>query len=547
MSDSYNYIVRNCVSNNVFKKFIIERELNKLFLSNDIDNIINVGLMIDNENFHNIYQKRLISLNNSQYIYKYALCVKKANIKLLEDAIIGLNDIEYIYLFARDIKNADINKLQAFIVKSKDIDYLIKFSNDVDCDTKLIEDTIINLKSVDKLFSYALKCKCANIDRIQNIILNFKSEDIVMFAKNIKGININLLEDELIKKCDYRTIYKIAASIKTSNKEKLERVIINSNNAKYIYRFATMVSGANINLLESAIIKTNNLKYLYKFMLDINSCNKDNILKRIFELDEYTIYEKLDILIDIINNVSNINLQMIEDYIISSNSSKCIYTYALNGKVVNIKLLEDKIIELNQLVYICLFALNINGSNILRIEKYIRNNGDREHIKEICEFYEVMIECGMISISNYEDAIINMNYARYLYDIARKYKECDMLKIEDAIIKSNDAEYIYKFAKLKGHDLINEENALISINDLNYLVLFACCEGVNVKRIEEIIINSNNPYAIYTFITKVSNNDVELLESALKNTKNMHYINKMEDYKNTKNTGKVLKMVKNKN
>lgn len=544
MSNPYSYIARNCFSNNVIKKFIIERELNKLFLSNDIENIIKVGLIIDNYEFHKIYQKKLISLNNSEFIYKYALGVKNADIKLLEDAIINLNDLEYMYLFARDIKGADINKLQLIIINSKNIDYLIKFSNDVDCDTKLIEDTIIGLKKVDKLFNYALNCKYANIERIQNIILNFKSEDIVMFAKYVNGINITLLEDNLIKRKDYRTIYKIAACIDNSNKEKLEKSIANSNNAKYIYRFATMVKNVNIKLLENEILNTHSLKYLHKFMKDVNTCDKDKILEQILKLDEYTVYEKLDIIIDIINNVPNINLQIVENYIISSNSSKCIYIYALNGKVVNLKLLEDKIIELNQIVYLCLFGQNINGSNILKIEKYIRNNGKKEYIKEICEFYEVMIERGIISISNYEDAIIRLNYTRYLYDIARKYKDCNMLKIEDAIINTNDAEYIYRFAKLKGIDLNKEEDALINLYDLNYLVLFACFKGVNIKRIEEIIINSNNPYVIYTFLTKVSNIDVDLLEIALKNTNNNDYINKYESYKNSKSAEKVLKMVK---
>ena len=440
MSDPYNFIVRNNFSKNIIKKILIERELNKLFLSKDIDTIIKVGLIIDDKDCN--YQKRLISLNNAFYIYRYAKEVKSSNIELLENAIIDLNDLEYIYLFAKDIENADINKLESIIIKSNNIDYLIKFYNNIkNCNTKLIEDTIVNYRKIDKLIKFAIKCRNINLNRIQKIVLEYgKSEDIVNFCNYVKGIDIKYIEDEIIKRKDYRTIYKIAATINNSDKYKLEETIINSNNAKYIYRFATYVKGANIEKLEEAIIKTNNLKYLYKFML-IDNCNKNNILKRILELDEYTIYEKMDKIIEIINNIPNIDLQLIEDYIVNSNSSKCIYEYCLNGRYLNIKSLEDKILDLNQLAFICLFAIKIKNANIIRIEEYIRNNCKIEYIKEIVEFYEIMVNIGLIDISKYEDTIIKLNNPRYMYDLARKYKNCNLLKIEAAIIKSNDSEY----------------------------------------------------------------------------------------------------------
>ena len=253
----------------------------------------------------------------------------------------------------------------------------------------------------------------------------------------------------------------------------------------------------------------------------------------------------MDKIIEIINNIPNIDLQLIEDYIVNSNSSKCIYEYCLNGKYLNIKSLEDKLLDLNQLAFICLFAIKIKGANIIRIEEYIRNNCKIEYIKEIVEFYEIMINIGLMDISKYEDTIIKLNNPRYMYDLARKYKNCNLLKIEAAIIKSNDSEYIYKFAKYKCVNLEKLEDALIRLNDLYYLVLFSTINGVDINRIQKIIINCNNASIIFLYLTKVTNINVKEVEKALINTENIDYINKYENIKNNKNNEKVLKLVKN--
>ena len=81
---------------------------------------------------------------------------------------------------------------------------------------------------------------------------------IYQFARDVKGANIEKLENAIIETNDVGYIYLFAKDVKGANIEKLENAIIATNRVKFMQEFAKNVKGANIEKLENAIIEINN-------------------------------------------------------------------------------------------------------------------------------------------------------------------------------------------------------------------------------------------------------------------------------------------------
>ena len=533
MGDPYILIKKRIKSKNIISKVILERELNKIFQSRNIEQIIKIGTMIDDSEFQNYYQDKLIELGNPNFIYLYAKYVKYANIEKLEKAIIKFNRMEYIYVFLKDIKNCNQRNLKNILFEDNHLEFIKE--NIDNLDKKFIEEQIISTKKADLIFDYLLSTKPNNINKLEDAIIIYgTSEDIINYSTYIKNVDIDNLENKLIQKKDYRTIYKLAVSNKKANIEKLQNSILNSNHPKYIYRFALLVDKADIKRLEEALIKTDSLKYMYKFLENINTSDKDKIIEGIINSNN-SLQEKLETLIAIAENVNNINISTIEKYIIDYNCAKYIYIYAMKSKNPNILLLEDKLIELKQINYLCYFALYVKGANINRIEKIIRNNlkNNIDNIKIIIEFYETLLENNQVSLENYTEAIISTNNAKYMYDFLKRYQTKEIFeKIETAIINFKDGEYIYKIAKLKNNDDIKrEEDALVDNKDYIYLTMLYLLKDANKKRIEELVLNCNIAEYIYFFALRVPDCDIDLIEKKIIETEDKNYNIKFKSYK----------------
>ena len=112
--------------------------------------------------------------------------------------------------------------------------------------------------------------------------------------------------NKVIETKDAKYIYNFAKNVKGVNIEKLENSIIETNDAMYIYQFARDVKGANIEKLENAIIETKNVEYIYLFARDIKGVNLYkflNEIKRINLQNNFTDLEmrveRIAILIDL--------------------------------------------------------------------------------------------------------------------------------------------------------------------------------------------------------------------------------------------------------
>ena len=97
-----------------------------------------------------------------------------------------------------------------------------------------------------------------NAEEVNKVIETKDAKYIYNFAKNVKGVNIEKLENAIIETNDAMYIYQFARDIKGANIEKLENAIIATNLVKFMQEFAKNVKGANIKKLENAIIEINN-------------------------------------------------------------------------------------------------------------------------------------------------------------------------------------------------------------------------------------------------------------------------------------------------
>ena len=180
-------------------------------------------------------------------------------------------------------------------------------------------EAVINSKLANFIYLFAKNIKGANIEKLEDGIIETQNiEWIYQFAKNIKGANIEKLEDKIIKTQNAVYIYYFAKNIKGANIEKLEDGIIKTQNAEYICYFAEYVKGANIEKLEDGIIETQDAQYIYYFARNINGANKKrlkaeikkiNINNKIKKVQEakLTLNELMDLLIkaeykEILNN-----------------------------------------------------------------------------------------------------------------------------------------------------------------------------------------------------------------------------------------------------
>ena len=85
---------------------------------------------------------------------------------------------------------------------------------------------------------------------------------------------------------------------KELNAEEVNKVI-ETKDAKYIYNFAKNVKGVNIEKLENAIIEIKNAEYIYLFARDVKGANMYKCLYEIKKLNSQNNFSDLEISLEI--------------------------------------------------------------------------------------------------------------------------------------------------------------------------------------------------------------------------------------------------------
>lgn len=512
------------------KKFIVNREIKKIMERNNIEEIMQIGSRISDIELSIEFQQRLIELNNPKFLYLYAKYVKNANIVLLENALITLNNLEYIYLLAKDVKGSNIEKLSRAIAKSLDISYIIKFANNIEnVDLDIFERMLIRESDVEKIIAFINGVPaCDSLKMIKAIIVFGTDEQIDCFLKNNNLISIEQIKKYLMDEKDYVTMCKLANYVEHDD---LEEHIIKLHNPKYLFEYAKCCHDIDVEKIQKEMINLHDIEYMYLLGLNVKGINHQQIVDAIIKEENGTLTNQLDVLLKCVSNYRDIDLKPIEEFFLQVIIVRYLYLLALASDKVNVNLIESKIIESKNVMYMCLFALNIKNANIILLEKNIYDNCHIEDIKILKSFYETMIERKILTVDNYEDTIIKLHTARYIYELIKMYDNVHFEKLEAAIIETNDLEYIYKVAKIKRNgELIKEEDALVNGSDLTYLILFYSLEKANRKRIEERILNCGIASCIYSFAIRYDTIDSSLIMQALLASGDNEYLFKYNSY-----------------
>ena len=119
-------------------------------------------------------QQLVLNSKNTEYICKFACFIPQANFSLLEDYLLKSKKPKYIFMLLKHKKNINYTKYKKYILEAKKPRYLFSLAkqiNDIE-ELKIIEDLIIDSKSATYIRMFASKIKTANIEKLEQAILN---------------------------------------------------------------------------------------------------------------------------------------------------------------------------------------------------------------------------------------------------------------------------------------------------------------------------------------------------------------------------------------
>jgi len=138
----------------------------------------------------NALQKIVVRSEKIRYICKFACFVRGADIKNMERIICESGKVKYAHMFIKHVKEADVEKFKPIIIESKKPRYLFELAKHISNPEEItkIEDLIIDARSFTYMRLMAEKIKGANIDKLEQAVLETKNiDEAVKFAKSVKN------------------------------------------------------------------------------------------------------------------------------------------------------------------------------------------------------------------------------------------------------------------------------------------------------------------------------------------------------------------------
>jgi len=168
---------------------------------------------------------------------------------LMQNIILETKSDKYALLFAREIAAADIKVLQEIVIKSNNIKYICSFGCSVKgADHKRIENIIIKSGSPMYAHMYMKNTKSANTAKLKKIIMaSNKPRYLYELAKISKSKNeILKLEDLILGAKCFTYIRLFADKVKYANVERIEQFVLDNFSPDQIRQFARYVKGSKM-------------------------------------------------------------------------------------------------------------------------------------------------------------------------------------------------------------------------------------------------------------------------------------------------------------
>jgi hypothetical protein len=134
-------------------------------------------------------QKLVLNSKKTKYICKFACFVNTQDKSSLEEVIIKSKNVKYAHMYLKHVKNADVSKFKKIIINSKKPRYLYELARHLKEPQEIfeIQDLIIQLKSFTYMRLFAEKIKLANVDKIEQAVLDLgNTNEIAKFAKYVR-------------------------------------------------------------------------------------------------------------------------------------------------------------------------------------------------------------------------------------------------------------------------------------------------------------------------------------------------------------------------
>lgn len=148
-------------------------------------------------------------------------------------------------------RNDALQILTQGILTCNNSKFIQKYANDIDgVDIAEFEDRIIELGCAEDIVNFA-KIKSANVKRLQNALMQLfnpkngvweydlendgtkeNPEEIIRFAEEVPGANIEELEDKIIKLGDPYMMVEFAKRVDTANVKKIRKAIAKIDDAE---------------------------------------------------------------------------------------------------------------------------------------------------------------------------------------------------------------------------------------------------------------------------------------------------------------------------
>ncbi len=296
------------------------------------------------------------------------------------------------------------------------------------------------------------------------IIATKDYRNIIEFAVNVRGANINKLTDAIIKSNDPFYIYQFATEIKHANYEKLEKAFINLfidptisleyDAYRYIFEFLRTLKNANISKFVDVIItKFNNMTYDFavEFKSRLTKDDIEKLSKAILSLDTSKCSDYMTDIIKFAKEFKPDNLDAYTDKVIATNDSFKILCAIENAPCLDYDRLSNAFFDSNPacthiLEYAKIakpeYISRCNNEFISRIKRYVANDWK-----------------GFI---NNESNLIR-KFGDNIFDYAMHVEGADIEGLEDILISFATAEQIFRFLTLvKGANRDKLVNAILS-------------------------------------------------------------------------------------
>lgn len=197
--------------------------------------------------------KAVESTNNPELAYQFAYTFSQFEFTM-QRIVINSKSAKYLYLFAKDIEGCHRASIQEHIFNLADLDYITRYICYVSfADVQKGIDIIIKEKSINHacILIKKLTLDYETKNQLQDVVLKSKSPiHMAYISNNIHDDHIlNMIQDSLIESKNVKALTSFAVKCKTADIELIEKVVLDNGSYCEIIDFATKIKKSNANKL----------------------------------------------------------------------------------------------------------------------------------------------------------------------------------------------------------------------------------------------------------------------------------------------------------